>query len=134
MTNTMTVVTGVKLTKFDTHEITIDHILPIIDNIAVGNCVVDPSECYTCETIRGRVFVNKKQEHICIGMSDEIQQFIGLPFIALEDQNRRIKKMCVSLIRDSKTIRKLNGIIAEQEAFGFWAHIAKAFASLKRKK
>jgi hypothetical protein len=52
------------------------------------------------EMITGRIFVNNRGERFCIGVSEQVQEAIGLPFEAFENINRRIET-------DTLTISKL---------------------------
>ena len=56
----------------------------------------------TREMIRGRTFINERGERLCIGMSKQVQDSIGLPFRAFENMSQRIEM-------DAITISQLRG-------------------------
>lgn len=53
----------------------------------------DPKEYVeiTTELITGRRFVNANGEEVCVGMSKQVQKYIGLPFEVYENLQNNIK-------------------------------------------
>lgn len=48
------------------------------------------------ETVVGEDFVGEDGERICIGMTEEVQKILGLPFNALKDQKETITSLYAS--------------------------------------
>jgi len=64
------------------------------------------------EMIKGRRFVNAKGKQICIGMSKEVQELIGLPFEVFENLQKDIEN-------ERALNKSLNESLLEHEQMGF---------------
>jgi len=53
----------------------------------------------TTEMIHGRVFTNKRGEHVCIGLTKEVQDALGLPFDKFDDLRRRVTQLDLNVVR-----------------------------------
>lgn len=82
----------------------------------------------TYEMVRGRVFRNANGQEVCIGMSKQVQDAIGLPFAVFENMEKKIGDL--QLARDT-TKFKLDRLCCRLNNTGFWGRLKWLFRGVE---
>jgi len=89
----------------------------------------------TTEMIRGRRFVNHQGEEVCIGMSKQVQEAIGLPFEVYDNMQSSIsflEKRCQNLNNENFWLRNRIGFMEERfQSINLWGRIKFVFTRNK---
>ena len=78
----------------------------------------------TYEMVRGRVFRNANGQEVCIGMTKQVQDAVGLPFEAFENMEKEISNLYEEVGNLRLAISMLRGT-------GFWGRLRWLFGGLK---
>lgn len=106
---TMICISEIKVVKADRDFLylsKIDNVPPFAE--VIGSPLHEYAEVKT-EMVTGKVFVNNNGERICIGMTKQVQDLIGLPFSAFDNMAKRIDE-------DNATIRNLNVSVSQYKS------------------
>ena len=99
----MLAVTKIEVANVDRRMVEIAHMPPV--NSQFSPCLETEMPEIAYEMIHGKQFVNSRGEYICIGMSQQVQDAIGLPLEAFDNMNNRISD---STFDSASTIDKKN--------------------------
>ena len=72
------------------------------------------------EVVHGREFVNSRGERVCIGLSRQVQELIGLPFEVFDDLSNELRDERIANI-------ELHSRVVDYEYAGFWTRLRYAF-------
>ena len=128
----MILIQEIKVIQTDIDPITIAHALAC--NYEPMRTAYIPPEI-TTEMVRGRRFVNHQGEEVCIGMSEQVQQAIGLPFEVYDNMQSSIsflEKRCQNL--NIENFHQRNRIRFMEERFqsiNLWGRIKFVFTRNK---
>ena len=89
----------------------------------------DPIE-YTevkVEHIKGRVFINNRHEEICIGMSKQVQDLIGLPFYVYEKMSRENESLLSNYNYVNKLYKKVDTELDKYKKLTFFKRLKFLF-------
>lgn len=120
----MIVVKRVEVETFDKDPIVVNH-FPVPDPpvSALGNGKIKPLDVRQ-EVIKGKAFRNAEGEEVIIGMSNEAQELLGIPFQAFEDMRLWLEQ----------TRRDLEGCLQDHIKYkqkvrqaGFWERLKYLF-------
>lgn len=84
-------------------------------------------DSYTREMIYGRVFVNINGKRFCIGMSEQVQNAIGLPMDCFEKLNLEIDLLEVDNTQLRKGVDRLWKKLEVFDTMTFWQKIKFLF-------
>ena len=79
------------------------------------------------EMIKGRRFVNIKGKEICIGMSEEVQELIGLPFEVFENLQSDIENVQAKFDFERRINTKILKQLRIYQHMGIWDRIKNIF-------
>ena len=89
----------------------------------------------TTEMVRGRRFVNHQGEEVCIGMSKQVQEAIGLPFEVYDNMQSSIsflEKRCQNLNNENFNLRNRIRFMEERfQSINLWGRIKFVFTRNK---
>lgn len=120
----MIVVKRVEVETFDNDSIIVHHFPdPEPPVSAIGNGPIEPLNVRQ-ELIEGKEFRNAEGECVVVGMSDEAQKVLGIPFQALENLNYRLE----TTQRDLERYRKYHAEYKEKVRHAiFWERLKYLF-------
>lgn len=85
----------------------------------------------TREMVRGRIFVNTRGQRLCIGMTREVQEAIGLPFEIFDSMDQKI----TGLSKQNHELRcRAQAYMDWHDNFirlNFWGRLKYAFLNLR---
>ena len=73
-----------------------------------NNSIIVEDQEVTHEIVYGREFINANGDSVCIGMAENVQIAIGLPFEAFANMNYHIEKQAKTIRKRNRQIEKLN--------------------------
>ena len=76
------------------------------------------------ELVKGRKFVNSRGQKVCIGMTSEVQQLVGLPFEAFDRMEKEVRELT---LQRNRIYARLNRI----EVLTFWRRLKFLFRGYK---
>tara|TARA_R110001599_G_scaffold101758_2_gene260055 strand:- start:1523 stop:1927 length:405 start_codon:yes stop_codon:yes gene_type:complete len=79
------------------------------------------------EVVRGQHFINDKGEDVVIGMCEEVQKLIGLPFDSYDALSKEIIDATTKLHDEESKRKRLNLMIEELMGVGLWMRIKFLF-------
>ncbi|MFH1777587.1 MAG: hypothetical protein ABH952_08545 [Candidatus Omnitrophota bacterium] len=121
----MIIVQEIKVANVDKNVVELAHYPPMNFSIYPGP-KTEPIEI-TYEMIHGRTFVNANGEEFCIGLSEQAQTAIGLPFEAFENMSNEIEKLQIHIGDLRKKYNIARDKINQYETMGLWKRIKFLF-------
>ena len=103
----MIVIESIKTMEVDRDEWEIYHYGPTMNRVP---CNSECMESVTSEMIRGRTFVNAHGRRVCIGMSKQVQDAIGLPARAFENMSEHIENSNILINAMKKRIESFQNM------------------------
>ena len=84
------------------------------------------------EMVKGKIFVNRNGKKFCIGMSEQVQNAIGLPFEVFESQQRAVDIWYAEYVKSDTRKRELEILNNKIIKLNFWQRLLFAFTKKVR--
>lgn len=81
------------------------------------------------EHVNGKIFINNRHEEICIGMSKQVQDLIGLPFEVYDNMNKEIKSLSGNYNYVNKLYKKLDIELEKYKKLTFFKRLKFLFTN-----
>jgi len=85
----------------------------------------------TYEMVRGRRFRNRDGKEVCMGMTKQVQDAVGLPFEAFEDMEKEIYSLNKERKRLKQEVGDLTRALMKLHNTGFWGRLKWLFVGVR---
>jgi len=123
----MICIKSIEVLEVEREHVEMAHLTPPYQEVLpIGEESIEIKVLY--EMVRGRRFINHDGKEVCIGMTKQVQDAIGLPFAVFENMEKKIGDL--QLARDT-TKFKLDRLCCRLNNTGFWGRLKWLFRGVE---